>query len=208
MQVDRYKLSPQQDRQLQQVQRLQAMLPQLLKATYEKELVRLTNDKLSYELEELFSGRDVVPYEELAKSEISYYQIKKAVEEAKIVVNYKVRSRETRQYKTIIKPALSDEDLKLALQQLPRNAVRQQQLISFFINHHRPIEQNELYQHLQTNRSNIKALIDKSILTEEKVEVYRNPYNDDQFQQTSNLVLTDEQQVALKPINEKIEKEH
>src|SRR5690625_697965 len=49
----------------------QAMLPQVLKAKYDKEIVRLTSSELSSDLENLFAGRKVVPYETLTDKEIS-----------------------------------------------------------------------------------------------------------------------------------------
>src|SRR5699024_573826 len=42
--------------------------------------------------------------------------------------------------------------------------------------------------------------------TEERVEVYRNPYDRD-FEKTTNLTLTDEQQIAVNRIHESIQKE-
>src|SRR5699024_8117249 len=52
-----------------------------------------------------------------------------------------------------------------------------------------------------------KALIDKGLLTTYEVEVYRNPYDDDQFSKTTPLPLTEEQQRAIAPMKEKIENE-
>ncbi len=43
----------------------QAMLPQVLKANYKKELERLSEAPLPEELESLFAGRDFVPYVEI-----------------------------------------------------------------------------------------------------------------------------------------------
>src|SRR5690625_4165350 len=43
----------------------QAMLPQVLKATYEKEIVRVSDHSLPFHLESLFSDSNVIPYTEL-----------------------------------------------------------------------------------------------------------------------------------------------
>jgi primosomal protein N' (replication factor Y) len=54
---------------------LQAMLPQVLKSKYKKEIVRRTEEMLPEPWEFLFQGRDVIPFEEFANSPISYHQL-------------------------------------------------------------------------------------------------------------------------------------
>src|SRR5690625_4594855 len=71
----------------------QAMLPQVLKAKYDKEIVRLTEETLSAELEFLFAGNDSIPYEKVTNSTISYYQLQKSIENGDIVVHYLVKSQ-------------------------------------------------------------------------------------------------------------------
>src|SRR5699024_1035380 len=65
------------------------------------------------------------------------------------------------------------------------------------------IEQKLLYKKTDTNWSIVKALIDKSLLQSKQVEVYRNPY-DQPFSRTTPLPLTEEQQMAIRPMNEAI----
>src|SRR5699024_5865317 len=103
--------------------------------------------------------------------------------------------------------AVEQHLLEESLLDLPKNATRQAELLHFFIEHPEAIEQNKLMTHLRTNRNNIKTLIDKSLLKESKQEVFRNPYNDDTFQQTTALTLTEEQQRAIVPIKESIQSE-
>src|SRR5699024_10384109 len=82
----------------------------------------------------------------------------------------------------------------------------QKQIIAFFMEYPDPIDQKLLCDQLNIQRSNIKPLLDKGYLTEERVEVYRNPYDRD-FEKTTNLTLTDEQQIAVNRIHESIQKE-
>ncbi len=56
------------------------MLPQVLKSKYKKEIVRSTEENLPLELEDLFQGRDVIPFEEFENSPLTYNQLKKAVD--------------------------------------------------------------------------------------------------------------------------------
>jgi len=182
----------------------QAMVPQVFKAQYKKEIVRLTEAELSFDLEKLFAGRDVLPYELLDNSSVSFYQLQKAVQNGDVEINYLVKSKNTQKKVTMIKPNQAPYQLEEALLELPKNAKKQWKLLHFFVEHPEEIEQNRLIKHLQTSRSTIKALIDKSLLISTKVEVYRNPYDDKSYPQTTPLELTPQQQKAITPINEAI----
>ncbi|GAB3067685.1 primosomal protein N' [Virgibacillus ainsalahensis] len=186
---------------------LQAMLPQVLKAQYKKEIVRMTGEELPPVLENLFAGRDVIPFEELETSAVSYGQLQKGIQNGEISVEYLVKSKVTKKYITMLKPARENYLLEEAVQDLPGNAKKQQQLLRFFIESPEAIEKQLLLKKLQTTSSTVKALEDKSLLESYRVETYRNPYDDDAFAETVPLKLTDQQQTALTPINEKVENE-
>lgn len=182
----------------------QAMLPQVLKATYNKEIVRTSQQRLPSALQHLFGEKKAIPYEQLKQSGVSYQQLQNAIKSGHITVKYLVESRITKKYETIVKLAVKKEKLVEALQALPRNATRQSQLLTFFINQPEPINQKKLFRVAKTNQNTVKALVDKSLLTTYQVEVYRNPYDDDKFSRTNPLQLTEEQQIAIEPINQKI----
>src|SRR5699024_11691113 len=65
------------------------------------------------------------------------------------------------------------------------------------------INQRKLYALLNITRSHLNPLIEKGLIKIEKKEVYRNPY-EREFDRTTHLTLTDEQAVAIKPINDSI----
>src|SRR5690625_1240947 len=87
----------------------QAMLPQVLKAEYQKELERLTEAELTPELEQLFTGRDFISYEEFTASLISYRQLQKAIQAGDISVKYLVTSKITKKRVTMVSPRRSEE---------------------------------------------------------------------------------------------------
>lgn len=74
----------------------QTMLPQVLKSQYTKDLVRETDEFLSPELEDLFAGRESIPFEEFTASSISYYYLQKQIEAGHITIYYHVKSRITK----------------------------------------------------------------------------------------------------------------
>jgi len=185
----------------------QAMLPHVLKAKYEKHLVRLTEDRLLPDLEMLFSGYETVDFERLKTLNINYHHVRQAIQSGDIMIRYVVTSRETKKYETYIQPAVEPHKLEETLIDLPKNAKRQSQLLHFFIEHPDAISQNKLLRTLNLNRANVEALIDKGLLTEEKQEVFRNPYDDQQFTRTTARQLTTEQQQAIIPIQNAIKTE-
>src|SRR5699024_12392597 len=79
------------------------MLPQVLKTTYKKEIVRMTEAALPADLERFFAGCDVLPYEELQGSGISYYQLQKAIQDGDIIINYLGKSKITKKQIAMIK---------------------------------------------------------------------------------------------------------
>lgn len=185
---------------------LQVMLPQVLKSKYEKELVRVSEEKLSFELEDLFAGRDVVDFEEFAASTLSYYQLQKAIEAGDIIVDYIVKSKITKKYETMVRPVLEEHLLQEARLDLSQKAKKQLAILDYFIEQPEEISQKLLLSKLHTTNNTVKALVDKNILETYQNEVFRNPYDDASIVRTEPLQLTDEQEGAIKPILESLEK--
>lgn len=184
----------------------QAMLPQVLKTAYKKELARTDRQALDPVLEDLFSGREVVPFEELEASHVPYKRVQKAVQDGDLMIHYMVSSRITKKYKTMIQPNKEPLELEEFYHDL-RHATKQQQILRYFIDHHEPVEQNALLQIANTTTQTLQALIKKNLLKKVKVEVYRNPYDDEAIEPTTPLSLTDEQKVAIDPIKQSIQHE-
>lgn len=183
----------------------QAMLPAVLKAKYDKEVVKLTDEALTIELDNVFQGRDSVSYDELVAANIRYSQLRKAIDEGLLMIHYDVKSKVTKQYRTMIRSALATHQLiEIAENDLTR-AKKQREIVQSFIDNPEVIEQNQLLKRVGTGLSTLKALIEKGILHAEKVEVLRNPYDDNAFEKTEKLLLTEEQQTAIEPINEALD---
>ena len=181
-----------------------AMLPQALRSTYDKEVQRVEDSILPMEVAAFFHEKQSVPYDDFIEK-FGHKILKQLIDEKDVQVVYVVTSNITKQYKTMIIP-IDKSSLKMAYEEMDNRAKRQKQIIAFFMEYPDPIDQNLLCDQLNIQRSNIKPLLDKGYLTEERVEVYRNPYDRD-FEKTTNLTLTDEQQIAVNRIHESIQKE-
>jgi primosomal protein N' (replication factor Y) len=184
---------------------LQVMLPQVLKSKYDKEIIRRSDD-LPESVNGLFAGRDVIPYEEFEASSISHYQLKKLVDEDELFINYVVKSRITKKQITMIKAGRPVHLLAEAYHDLAKNAEKQKLLLNHFIEHDEPIEKKQLLEQYQTTDASLNALIHKGLLSSYKEVVYRNPYDDQSFEKTSPLKLTEEQETAIQPIYESMAK--
>ncbi|GAA0422025.1 MAG: primosomal protein N' [Bacillota bacterium] len=189
-----------------QITALQVMLPQVLKATYKKEIVRMTSATLSDELEQLFAGRDVITYEEFTASKLPYVRLSKAVQDGDVSIEYLVKSRITKKFKTMIRPARPPHELEESMLDLAKNAKKQKQLLAFFIENPEPIEKQKLLKHMNTSNSTVNILLEKKLLDSYHTEVYRNPYQDSEIQRTFALPLTVQQAKVIEPMKETIEK--
>lgn len=181
----------------------QAMLPQALKSKYHKE-ISLVSDEVPEEVHTLFKGKDTVDFDQFVEK-FSHRYVKELLDEEAIQVHYIVTSKGKKQYQTLVKPA-AKQTLQDALTSLSAQAIRQKEIIQFFLDNHQAIEQSLLYDALQINRQNLNPLLDKELIELEKVERYRNPYSQD-FARTSNLQLTDEQSIAVSAIQEAVTEE-
>src|SRR5699024_3730537 len=121
----------------------QAMLPQVLKAKYDKELVRISDAPLHPELAPLFAEESSVAYDRVLESVSAVAVLKDAIEAGQLKINYLVKSQARKQYETIIHPA-KQERLQEALREVRAQATRQRQILNFFIERNEPINQSVL----------------------------------------------------------------
>ncbi|WP_173916530.1 primosomal protein N' [Halobacillus sp. Marseille-Q1614] len=183
---------------------LQVMLPQVLKARYRKELLRLSEEEGPEELEDLFQGRGVIEYSEFEGSSLTYQQLRRFVDEGLIDIHYEVKSRETKKTTTVIEPAVEEWKLEEAFVDLPKQAIKQRLLMEHFIETKEPIPKKQLLEVTNTSASSLKPLIKQGLLKEYKQEVLRDPYGHRNFERTLPFSLTEEQQTAITPVLEAI----
>ncbi len=183
----------------------QAMLPQVLKAKYKKE-VRKIKEISHPSLASLFSEENnSLAYDEVLSALPSLSILKEALDQGEVKLAYIVETRDRKRYESIIFPA-SIDTLKDALASLLPQATRQKEILTYFIQHPEPVAQAKLYDTLSIQRSHLNPLLEKGWLRIEKQEVYRNPYQHP-VERTTKLPLTDEQARALDAIVRTIEAE-
>ncbi|TGB04893.1 primosomal protein N' [Halobacillus salinus] len=186
---------------------LQVMLPQVMKAKYRKELWKLTESPLDSELDRVFDGRAVLDYEEFDASGVSYHTLRKHIDDGEVDVHYEVKSRETKRTTRMVQPALDEMELLGFLEDLSKQAKKQKAIVEYFTEHREPISKKQLLQTLSTTSASLKPLIKDGVLKEFDQEVFRDPYQDREFERTTPFELTEEQAEAIGPILKTIDRE-
>ena len=187
----------------------QAMLPAALKAKYEKK-VRLASgikeDVLPESLRPLFANNKCVDWEEALKNGlVPILQLEAASGHLEVV--YVVKEKVKKKRVKFVRPLLSVADLTLEMEKLPGNAEKQKQVLRYFIKHSEPVELKQLLVEIHASAATVKALVEKQLLLEEEMEVYRDPFEHRTFEHTYPLPLTEAQAAAIKPILHTIENE-
>ncbi|WP_407268010.1 primosomal protein N' [Radiobacillus sp. PE A8.2] len=185
------------------VSAFQAMLPQALKAKYNKELQRMS-DQLPETLTHIFAGRDFIDYSEYVSRNGNIAQLQRAIKEGLVEVNYIVQSKETFKQMTMIQANKEPIELEEVYADMPSQAKKQKQLLYHFIEHPEAISKKELLSSHSTGASTLKQLLNRGLLKQFKQELYRNPYKEDKYPQTTALTLSDQQQQAITPIHESV----
>jgi primosomal protein N' (replication factor Y) len=185
----------------------QAMLPAALKAKYEKKVklsTKVTVNDLPIELREIFKNNPSIDWEFALKSGIVPVLQREAAK-GHLEVLYLVKEKFKKKLLKFIRPLLSPALLEAEMANLPVKAEKQKDVLNYFIHHQGPVEQRQLLSDLNISAAIVKALVAKKFLTEEDMEVYRDPYEHRTFKQTTPLPLTVDQQAAIVPLLDSIE---
>ena len=185
----------------------QVMLPAALKAKYEKK-VRLAAGgqiaDLPKPLHALFESNQMVDWEEALKNGMVPFLQKEAAK-GKLEVIYIVKEKVKKKKLKFVRPLVSLAKLKEEVANFPAKAEKQKQVLNYFIERFDAVEMRKLVAEKTATSATIKALVEKKLLIEYEMEVYRDPFEDRTFKRTKPLPLTISQQTAIAPILDSIE---
>ncbi|WP_391558323.1 primosomal protein N' [Robertmurraya sp.] len=184
----------------------QVMLPAALKAKYEKK-VRVTTDLnlLPQVLKKVFEKSLIVPFDTI--KEDTWKVLQKEIASGHVEFIYEVKERVNKKKRKYVMPHVNEEELSDSLKLLSIQATKQREIIEFFLANPDPVPLQHLLNLLNTSSSAIKGLVNKGMLREEEVEVYRDPYENRVFERTQALPLTPEQKIAITPVLQTIEED-
>ncbi|MDV2582591.1 primosomal protein N' [Alkalibacillus haloalkaliphilus] len=187
------------------VSALQAMLPAVFKAKYEKEVWLLADEsELPFEWQIITQGREVFPFNELEESGIKASQISSLVSEGLIEIKYVVKGKNRVKKDTYIEIALEQVKAIEVIEGLGKQAKKQKQVLEYLIDTNGEIRLKQLMDDLGVTRAPIKTLEDKGIIRLVQKEVYRDPHANNN-ERTKPLPLTEQQQQVIEPVLSRID---
>ncbi|MCP8970188.1 primosomal protein N' [Ectobacillus ponti] len=179
----------------------QAMLPAAIRAAYKKQL--LLRGGVPEQVQALFGGKDAIDWEAAEEHPGLLRSLRASIAEGAIEVVYEVKDRAQKKKQRVIYPSAPQEELERLADGL--KSEMQQDILRYFIEHYMPVPLSVLKEDVQVTESPVKSLLKKGILTERYVEVYRSPYDEEQFARTVPFPLTEEQRTVIAPILSSIE---
>jgi primosomal protein N' (replication factor Y) (superfamily II helicase) len=185
----------------------QAMLPAALKAKYEKKVQLSTGvsiHELPVQLQEVFKNEEAINWDDALKNGLVPILQSEAAK-GQLEVIYLVKGKLNKKKLKYVSPLLSPADLEAEHNRLSPRAEKQKEALRYFIQNPEPVELRHLSANLNISAATVKALVEKRLLTEQDMEVYRDPYENRTFTRTEPLTLTNEQQEAIGPILGSIE---
>ncbi|PIE96456.1 primosomal protein N' [Bacillus fungorum] len=176
----------------------QVMLPTAIKATYKKRLQLRKQEEVAPELLVLFQDKEVIDWEAIETQPHLYRTIQQEIKNGTIEVVYQVKDKVQKKKQRVVQPELPEDKLELAAFEL--KSKKQQDVLYYFVENYKSVPLKVITEELQITDAPIKALVKKGLISEKYVEVYRNPYDDDDFEQTKPFPLTEEQKQVIAPI--------
>lgn len=179
----------------------QVMLPAALKAKYEKK-IKLTGsrEKIPVDLQQVFAVNDIIFWQEAVDLGV-LSSLQKEVAKGTAEVIYEVKERVNKKKRKAVYTSLTTVELLAVKDQLSAQAVKQKKVIDFFIHSDENIiELRDLLTKLGVTSSVVNGLIQKRILQQKDLEIYRDPFQERTFVRTAPLVLSPHQEKAINPI--------
>lgn len=184
---------------------LQVMLPNALRASYQKSVRRLTNNAFDTEIEQFFGKQQEVFLTNDLDDKL-FSKLEVLIKQQQIEVVYHVKDKVKAKYQQVIYPTLSDKQYQELLQKIPKNAKRQQRLLNCLLQLAKKGEnglQKDLANIFELDNQDFKIALQKGWLTRQKIEHYRDPYQKE-IQSSQPLCLNSEQAIALEKITHDI----
>ncbi|WEG15671.1 primosomal protein N' [Alkalihalophilus pseudofirmus] len=185
------------------------MLPAALRAKVKKEVV-LKGDPASFDmaLQAAFGKSDRLNWDVLTKEHASLVRLVQTyIQEGVLDLEYVVVDKGNKKTERVLRLAAEGESEEELLRHLSARAAKQREVISFLYNQKNPIKTNELLSILETTRATITPLLKKGLLNETEEEVYRDPTEGLDIQETKPLELTEKQAAVIAPILKSLESE-
>ncbi|BDG42665.1 primosomal protein N' [Saccharococcus caldoxylosilyticus] len=184
----------------------QAMLPAAMKAKYEKEIHLIREEYrplLPQEIQALFAGRSAIAWKEVEQAKL-WRTVQKAIQQGYLEVVYQIKEKAGKKVIKHIQLAMPPQQIRQAIEAMPARAVKQKQVLTFLLSKNEAVPMQELIEQTSASYASVKSLVEKGLVVEKEIEVYRDPYEHRTFAKTKPLPLTVEQEKALSAIVKRV----
>lgn len=172
---------------------LQTMLPSVMKAKYEKLIVRLKSHPESDA--RLFQHGETIAFEEAL---VSVHQIKQWRDQGIIDIDYLVKQQNRARTIRHVRSLVTQANFPTFASTIRKGAKRKVQLLDLLTRHEQ--KPASFYREQGISATVLKQAQQEGWLEFFEVEFYRDPYANRQFEQTQAFVLNDEQALAVNEI--------
>ncbi|GGA33080.1 primosomal protein N' [Kroppenstedtia guangzhouensis] len=187
---------------------LQAMVPAVLKGNYRRFLrpgPAFAGEDLLPETEarliRLLRERDELPLEKALSLEgVTRPLIRRMVDDGRLEMEERVGDRTSRRKRWWVVSNQPAARLRQEAESLPKNAVRQREVLYHVAAGPEEIPLQELLARLKVPRSAVDRLVEKGLLQRVEKEEFRDPFGGRSFERTRPLPLTSEQDRAFQSI--------
>lgn len=191
------------------VSAFQVMLPAALKGKVKKEiLLKSSPTELPESLQPFFLNKNIVDWDEITKSKPSLiYSIRKAMKHALLEVNYVVKDQVKKKTQKAVSSLVPHDELESIIATFSNRATKQAELLRYVTERNEVIPIAKLMENGVASSATIRTLVNKKLLQEKEIEIFREPYQEGKFKQTSPLPLTAQQEKVIKPILQTIDEQ-
>ncbi|MDQ0299080.1 primosomal protein N' (replication factor Y) [Salibacterium salarium] len=181
----------------------QSMIPSAIRAK-PKKLLQLKMDEkdLNPALQTIFAGKQSVDWAKFSNDKQTMALLKKAIQEETIEVEYFLKDQTKKKMVRTIRT--SDSAYAIDHQQIIGNRAKKQvQFMNWFKNNFpsEAVAIQTVTEQAGVTTNIIRSLVNKGLLIEEAVEEYRDPYENQEFEQPKRPNLTTQQREVLDPID-------
>ncbi|PID25525.1 primosomal protein N' [Sporosarcina sp. P7] len=184
-----------------EIDALQVMLPAAMRAKYEKIMTVIKPDELDESFRAFLGNRKQVTLKALQDANL-LNEVKKYNELGIVEIDTAIKQK-TKMKKVRMIHVPDAKQLEMALEEVHPNAKKQQELLSWLLQHPtESIEASKILNESGVTATVLKSLVDKKIVEQSQVEVYRELETPKMQDSGKPEQLTDEQQVALSAIEQ------
>lgn len=189
---------------------LKAMLPQAMRAKYQKRIYPLVAvEHLDPILQKYFSDeKDIENWEEWLKeaAKVEVIAASRAIRKKELAADPKVTTKDAAKKQLVYQTAVNDAEIKDFIESNSKKAPKQAAVMEFLQSAAEPKTAKQLEAY--GSKAALDGLVKKGILKKDSAVVERDPYEGREFESSEALVLLPDQQEILNPILESVKSEY